>query len=135
MYTSFGYFEDPEEDVRVARNIYESLRPGGVLLLETMGKERLANIWRDSNWRREEGGTIVIEERRITRDWTWIENTWTIIREGRQRTFAVAHRVYSAAEIKTLFGACGFGDIKVFGSLQGDPYDNNATRLVMAARK
>lgn len=29
LYTSFGYFDDQEEDRRVLRNLRESLRPAG----------------------------------------------------------------------------------------------------------
>ena len=38
MYTSFGYFEDPAENRQVLANVCRSLRDGGVLLIETMGK-------------------------------------------------------------------------------------------------
>ena len=42
MFTSFGYFDDKNEDIQVLRNIFTSLRPGGVCLIDVMGKERLA---------------------------------------------------------------------------------------------
>ncbi|HIJ74982.1 MAG TPA: methyltransferase domain-containing protein, partial [Candidatus Hydrogenedentes bacterium] len=29
MFTSFGYFEDRQDNLRVLRNVYQSLRPGG----------------------------------------------------------------------------------------------------------
>ena len=45
LYTSFGYFDDPEEDVVVLRNFYTSLRPGGALVMEIVGKEVLARIF------------------------------------------------------------------------------------------
>ncbi|MFO7651817.1 MAG: methyltransferase domain-containing protein, partial [bacterium] len=55
MYTSFGYFEDPADDARVMANILHSLRPGGRLVLETMGKEVLARIFSPSNWAEQDG--------------------------------------------------------------------------------
>src|SRR5436309_709930 len=36
---SFGYFEDPGENLAVLANVQESLRPGGVFVLEVSGKE------------------------------------------------------------------------------------------------
>ena len=33
LFTSFGYFERPEEDLDVLRNFHASLRPGGTLIL------------------------------------------------------------------------------------------------------
>ena len=45
MFTSFGYFDDKDEDLLVLSNIYESLRPGGLLLMELMSKEWLASVF------------------------------------------------------------------------------------------
>jgi len=42
MYTSFGYFDDKDDDLRVLQNAYESLEPGGAILIDTLGKELLA---------------------------------------------------------------------------------------------
>jgi SAM-dependent methyltransferase len=42
MVTAFGYFDDKEDDLLVLRNIYASLREGGVFVIDTMGKEWLA---------------------------------------------------------------------------------------------
>lgn len=39
LFTSFGYFEDPEDDRQVVLNVYRSLKAGGVFLVEMMGKE------------------------------------------------------------------------------------------------
>jgi SAM-dependent methyltransferase len=43
MYTSFGYFSDPADNLQVLANIYQSLKPGGALLMEMNGKEVLAS--------------------------------------------------------------------------------------------
>ena len=59
MFTSFSYFEDPQEDRRVVANVYCSLKPGGVFLLETHGKETLAHIFRERDWS-ETNGTFVL---------------------------------------------------------------------------
>lgn len=42
LFTSFGYFEDQADDKLVMRNIFESLRPGGKLVVDVLGKEVLA---------------------------------------------------------------------------------------------
>ena len=42
LFSSFGYFEDPNDDLQVLRNLQESLKPGGKLLMEMLGKEPLA---------------------------------------------------------------------------------------------
>jgi len=39
LFTSFGYFEDMDEDRKVITNVYRSLKDNGVLLMDMMGKE------------------------------------------------------------------------------------------------
>lgn len=58
LFTSFGYFEDPAEDLRVAKNLHESLKPGGKLVMEMMGKEVLARHGLSSALRRHGTGVV-----------------------------------------------------------------------------
>ncbi|MDC7124287.1 MAG: class I SAM-dependent methyltransferase, partial [Spirochaetales bacterium] len=41
-YTSFGYFDDPEDDLTFCKNICDSLKKGGSFLIDTIGKETVA---------------------------------------------------------------------------------------------
>jgi SAM-dependent methyltransferase len=135
LFTSFGYFEDPAEDRQVAANFFASLRPGGRLLMDMMGKEVLARVFREQDWEEEEDGTLFLEERKITRNWGWIENRWIAIRGERRVEFRLGHRLYSAVELTALLTEVGFIDLSVYGSLAGDPYDHTARRLVVLAHK
>lgn len=135
MFTAFGYFKDPADDVRVLKNVHASLRKGGVFLIDLMGKERIAKIFAPRTWHREPDGTIILEERWLEDDFGWIENKWTMIRNGRMRTHNLSHRLYSAVELRTLLKQVGFTRISAFGNLDGGPYDQDAQRLVLVARK
>ena len=134
LFTSFGYFEDTEEDLQVAANVYRSLKPGGVLLLDTMGKEVLARIFQERNWV-EEDGALVLEERKIGRNWGWIDNRWIIIRNGNRKEFKVSHRLYSAVELTSLLTGCSFSRIEAYGDFNGSAYDHVARRLILVAHK
>jgi SAM-dependent methyltransferase len=134
MFTSFGYFENPEEDRQVALNVYRSLKSGGIFLLELMGKEVNARIFRERDWH-EEDGIIFLEERKISKNWSWIENRWIILKEGEKHEFKVVLRLYSAVELNALLSQCGFIRVDVYGDLKGAPYDNTAKRLVAVAHK
>lgn len=133
LYTSFGYFDDPGDDRRVLENVRASLRPGGRLVLQTMGKEVLARNFRERDWREAEG-CLILQETRILRDWNWAQNRWVVISDGAAREFLVEHRLYSAAELERLLVECGFSSIEAFGDLAGSPYDHRADRLVIVAR-
>jgi SAM-dependent methyltransferase len=134
FYTSFGYFENPAEDRRVLVNMEKSLRKGGRLVMEMMGKEILARIFRERDWH-EEDGVIWLEERKVSKDWTWIDSRWIMLQGSKRNEFRISHRLYSAAELAALLKDCGFHSVDIYGNLAGAPYDQNAERLVIVAHK
>jgi SAM-dependent methyltransferase len=135
LFTSFGYFDEKSEDRRVLRNVFESLKPGGVFVMELNGKERLAKIFQPTTSQRLPGGGWLVERHEIFDDWTRIRNEWVVIRKGKSRTFRFHHTVYSGQELKDLLAAAGFADVRLFGSLAGGEYGVNAARLVAVARR
>jgi SAM-dependent methyltransferase len=134
LFTSFGYFKSPAEDRRVLVNVHKSLKPGGRLVMDLMGKEIIARIFRERDWR-EEDGMLILEERCISQDWSWIDNHWILVRGDKRDEFHVSHRIYSAAELTELLKECGFKKVQIYGNLAGAPYDHMAERLVVVARK
>ena len=134
LFTSFGYFEDMSDDRQVAANVYRSLRDKGVFLIDIMGKEVLARIFRERDWY-ELDSIMVLEERKVCANWSWIENRWLMIKDGKMDEWKVSHRLYSAAELAALLSDCGFKAIDVYGDLTGTPYDHTAKRLVLVAHK
>ena len=134
LFGSFGYFEQPKDDRTVVEHMYASLRAGGQFLIETMGKEILARTFRARDWS-EEGDLLLLSERTISEHWSRVDTRWIAIRGTERFEHRVSVRSYSAAELSALLAACGFGDIRVFGSLNGIPYDQAAQRLVVIGRK
>jgi SAM-dependent methyltransferase len=134
LFTSFGYFEASEEDHQVLSNVHASLKPKGIFVMDMMGKEILARSFQEREWI-EENGALLLEKRRICRDWSWITNHLTVIEAGEQKTFEISHRLYSAVELKSALRQAGFKTVTVYGNLQGAPYDHTAERLVAVARR
>jgi SAM-dependent methyltransferase len=136
LYTSFGYFADPAQNRQVLANLYRSLKPGGTLVMEMMGKEILARIFQPRDWQQLPDGAFYLQERTVTQDWSWIDNRWILVHpDGRRQEFELGHRIYDAAGLKTLLRDADFTGVEVFGSLHGTPYDTEARRLVAVARK
>lgn len=134
LFTSFGYFEDPADDDKVLSNVFASLKPGGAFVMDMMGKEILAKCFQERDWV-EEDGILLLEERSINKDWTWVTNRCTFIDESGRRELNLSHRIYSAQELKVALIGAGFGQVIIYGSLDGAPYDPNAQRLIAVARK
>ena len=134
MYTSFGFFTDPDDERLVLRNMHDSLKPGGKLLMEMMGKEPLVRQFRPRSWR-EVDGAFMLEEAEPIDGWTYIKNRWIAIKDGRTEEFQLTVRIYAASELTTLLRQAGFARATAYGSLDGSPYDHTAIRLIVVAEK
>lgn len=133
FFTSFGYFNDREDDIKVLRNIYASLKPTGVCLLEMISKEWLARNLLATSSMEAPDGSLRVERHEIFDDWSRIRNEWILIREGRTKVFKFHHTIYSGQELKDRLYQVGFERVKLFGDLDGHEYGVNARRLVAAA--
>lgn len=135
MFTSFGFFEDPRDDLKVLGNVLVNLKPGATFLIDLVGKERMARILEPTSSEVMEDGTVLVERREIVNDWTRVHNEWILIKDDRARSFTFRLRIYSGQELKDRLEQAGFQDVALYGSLDGTSYDINAQRLIAVARK
>jgi SAM-dependent methyltransferase len=133
-FSSFGYFESRDDDLKAAQNIAVSLRYGGKFLIDVVGKEIVARNYQRKNWVEKED-FILLEERVVEKNWTGINTRWTIVKEGKRTDLNIFHRLYSAVELIDLLRQSGFSNVKVYGDIKGRPYDADASRLVAVAVK
>jgi len=136
MFTSFSYFEDPQEDERVVKNVYESLKTGGRFIIQMHGKETLAKIFKERDWNEnKDDGVTVLREMKVSQNWSWMENRWIMLKGNERIENKLSHRVYAGSEIVALLRDCGFNRVDVYGDLEGNPYDHTARQLVTVGYK
>ena len=135
MFTSFGYFEDKQDDIRVLENVFTNLKPGGIFVIDLMSKERLARMYQPVFADTLDDGAMLVQRPEIRNDWTRVRNQWTVVKNGRAKTFAFEHTLYSGQELKERMERVGFTSIKLYGDLDKSPYDVNARRLVLKGAK
>jgi SAM-dependent methyltransferase len=136
MYTSFSYFEDPQEDKRVAKNALESLKTGGRFIIQMHGKETLAKIFTERVWNEnKDDGVTVLREMKVSQNWSWMENRWIMLKGDERIENKISHRLYAGSEIAALLRDCGFNRVDVYGDLEGNPYDHTARQLVTVGYK
>ena len=135
MHTSFGFFENPRDQEVVLQNALASLRPGGRLVMDSVGKEVMARIFKSSSVDIGDFG-IIAEIRQPVDDWSRMRNQVVFIDMDNsvyQREFT--YYLYSAAEFKSLLLAAGFSKARAFGGLDGTEYNEVAKRLVCVGWK
>jgi len=135
MFTSFGYFDDKQEDVKVLENIFASLREGGCCLIDLMGRETLARIFQPTHSHDLADGSILVARHETFDDWTRIRNEWILIKVDEATTHRFHHTVYSGQELRELLERVGFKDVRLYGNLDGDEYGFESDRLIVVGHK
>lgn len=135
MFTSFGYFEKQEDDLKVLKNIYISLKNDGKFLIDIMGKEILARIFQPTLSTKGKDGSLWIQKHEIADNWTRIKNEWIIIKNNTVKSHHLSHTIYSGRELKELLFKAGFKKVHLFGDFIGSEYGVNSNRLIAIATK
>lgn len=135
MFTSFGFFDDPADNLAVLENIRRSLKPGAALVMDMGGKEVIARKFEPTGASELPDGRLMIQRRDVIDDWGRFENEWLFIDGANVRTFRLRLWVYSGRELRQLLEQAGFVDITLFGKLDGTPYGLEASRLIAVARR
>jgi SAM-dependent methyltransferase len=135
MFTSFGYFEDKEDDLKVLRNAYQSLKTGGAMFIDIFGKEPMARKYQPTISTQGADGALLIQRHEICEDWTRCRNEWILVKGAKAKSFNFQTRLYSGQEMKDVLQRAGFEEVSLFGDLDGNEYGINADRLIALGRK
>jgi SAM-dependent methyltransferase len=135
LFTSFGYFQREQDNLRVLGNVRESLRVGGTFVMDMVGKERMERQGMDPHLTRFADGAVLIQQPHVNADWTRLDNQWTLVKAGQSRSYQFDHHLYSGQGLQRRLESCGFTDVRLYGDLAGSPYGPEALRLVAVARK
>jgi ubiquinone/menaquinone biosynthesis C-methylase UbiE len=133
LFSSFGYYSEADDE-RMFAGFRRVLRPDGRLVLETMHRDRLVEIFQPRSWDELPDGAVLLQSHSfdpvpglIRTDHTY----WP--RGGDPVKMTYELRVYTATEVKNLLEHAGFSAIDVYGSLGGEALTTDR-RLVMVAR-
>lgn len=132
LYTSFGYFQNRDDDIRVLSNIFASLRPGGAAVIDVIGKELLGQ--RGDRITDLPDGSTCIQRIQISDEWTALDSEWILVHHDSARRYRFKHRLYSGFELREAMESVGF-TVALFGDLAAVPYGTHALRLVAVGRR
>ena len=135
MFTSFGYFENQDDDLTVLRNLFNSLRPGGTLVMDVAGKEWIAENFQETSLDDLADGSRLVQHREILDGWSRIKNDWILMSGERARTFTFSHTIYSGRELGDRILQAGFGRVRLYGDLAGSDYGPGCERLIAVANR
>ena len=132
LFTSFGYFSDPNEDKLVIKNVKENLKPDGIFVLDYFNAAKpnlnfnhpftksIAGVQFDI-FKRIEGDRI-IKEIQVT-------DNQTVYKYSEQV------RIYTRERLTQIIEEVGLKVVNVFGSYALEPYDElTCDRLIIIAK-
>jgi ubiquinone/menaquinone biosynthesis C-methylase UbiE len=134
LFTSFGYFEDPDDDRLSLAEMVRVLLPGGRLILDVINRDFLESCPSHASWW-EDNGTFFLEDSVI--DWnTNVTTTSNILisPEGVQRyTYKV--RLYNLAMLTDMLESLGMVVQNVWGGLDGSAFTPTSFHVTILAEK
>ncbi len=134
--TSFGYFEE-EKNYHVAERIFRALRSGGMLLLDVVNRDFVAQQTPNSVWY--EGDSAVCMDE-MSMDFITSRlrvKRQLMLDDGRQKEILFSVRVYSLHELGKLLHDVGFRVTEASGHLAhpGVFFGAQSPRIIMLAQK
>lgn len=134
LWTSFGYFRKPSDDLKTLRGVARALKPGGLFLIDVADFSRVKRLGPTKHWARRADGAYVLEEAAFIggRD-PKVINAWTVLRPGRPaRRAHFVVRGYDRMRMFRVLRRAGLKPLKTWKSLGGGLA---GTRLVVLAAK
>src|SRR5271170_2668311 len=137
MYSSFGYLESEDEDLRVLESAAKALKSGGQLLLDMLNREWAIDNYIQNDWHTGPDGTLYIERRDLDLATSRMHVHFTIVdsKGGRRESIGHKIRLYSLTEISRMLAESGFDEIAAFGGFNGEIYSIDTRRMIVTARK
>jgi ubiquinone/menaquinone biosynthesis C-methylase UbiE len=133
LFSAIGYWGD-DGDLQALREFRRVLRPGGRAVVETMHRDRLARIFRPTDWQDVGEGDLLLEAREFDQLEGVVNVTFSYRPHAREpRTVQYAMRAYTATELVRLLRAAGFDRVEAFGGYDGSPFTLESRLLAVAS--
>ena len=123
---SFGYFETPQDDIRVLKEVFRVLKPSGKLLIDVADGEYLRRRFQPRSWEWIDKNHFVCRERSLSLDKQRLisREVITHVSKGVIADQFYAERLYNRKSLEELLRMVGFSDFNVHGEMLGDSQRN-----------
>ena len=137
LFTSFGFFVDPNDDVAVLREFARVLRPGGVLVWHGASRDGVVARFLSKDWWRTSDGTVVAQQRTFdpVSGVLTVETQWRGARssDGAERSYRI--RLYTATRLAELCRDVGLIVESAYDGWNPRPLRRTSSEMLLLARK
>lgn len=136
LYTSFGYCATIEEDMKILKNIADSVKTGGTFIMECTSRET-AIMYFTAGEEFERAGYKVVTHFEVVGAWEGLRSQWTLYpldsKQAIDHTFI--QRLYPATFLRDKLIDFGFSKVNIYGDFDKSPYNEHARTMVIIGRK
>ncbi|GGF59520.1 methyltransferase [Paenibacillus albidus] len=135
LFTSFGYFEEDKDQVKVLREIHRMLKPEGKFIIDFLNP---AHVIRHlvPHSTREDGENLIDESRRIENGYVMKDIILTSKSDGTPRLYHERVKLYPREKFQEMIAEAGLQLKKVHGSYEEESYDaENSRRMIFCGTR
>ena len=123
---SFGYFETPQDDVRILKEVFRILKPWGKILIDVADGEFMKRRFKPRSWEWIDKNYFVCRERSLSKDKQRLisREVVTHVQKGVVADQFYAERLYNRKNLDELFDAAGFKDVTTRNEISVDSERN-----------
>lgn len=139
LFSSFGYFDSDEENIKVVSGVSKSLRKGGYFFFDFLNENYVRKRLVPFDFSKRNRKAI-IQVREITGG--FVKKSIIIVKNPAGKLdpeisyFHEKIRLFDLNDFRQIFIKCGLKIVKTFGNYKGDKFNKqNSERLIIVARK
>jgi SAM-dependent methyltransferase len=136
LFTAFGYLENDEEDQKALSQMGKALKPGGSFVLDVINRDNVIRNYREKEWQELSDGSVVITEKQFDhatgRNFDRRVRIWN---DGRREEFSLFVRMYTVAELVSMFRKAVLTLKEMYGNYNAEPLTFDSRRYILIAEK
>ena len=136
LYTSFGYCATIEEDMKILKNIADSVKTGGTFIMECTSRET-AIMYFTAGEEFERAGYKVVTHFEVVGAWESLRSQWTLYpldsKQAIDHTFI--QRLYPATFLRDKLIDFGYSKVNIYGDFDKSPYNEHARTMLIIGKK
>ena len=135
LFTSFGFFLEPDDDARVITEFARVLEPGGLLVWHGASRDGVMARFLARDWWTTRNGTVIGHEREFDplSGVLTVKSTWRGPRTSGEREHRI--RLYTATRLAELFRNAGLIVHETFDAWRTRPLTRRSSEMLLLARK
>jgi len=135
LFTSFGFFQDADDDRRVIAEFARVLKPGGTLVWNGGSRDGVMARFLERDWWRTADGTMVAHERSFDplSGFLTVRSTWQGPKASGEREHRI--RLYTASRLAELCVEAGLLVEESYDGWRDRPLTRRSSEMTLLARK